>query len=335
MLKLLSRIASQIFIYGVSIDFCQKDKACGVQFRLKDLSIKDDESNAIILEDLSVAIENLADVKNGSPGLEDASFIVESLGIMVSQEWINKLLKNNKKLEKRGIHNLRVDLTPRKLSILGDYKKFITIPFSIDIKFSVFNGKIQIEFDRFWAADLIPLPRWVQKALLNILKEYIKYSKSKIIGIKISGQFVLIDHLALLPFDCYFDINKIFINDHFLVIKGSADREESLRLIAEKKKKKREEEILTREMDMRKKEEDLRRELEKQEEGEKMKIPYGDLDDVKDKEERIEQLILNGGETSNFPNKPHAPGSQVEIKIDGEPLEEDEETHKTIEFQHN
>ena len=335
MLELLSKIASHIFVYGTSISFSHDKGKNSIELKLKDFSIKDDEANGIIIESLLLSVENLMENEKGSPMINDASYIVEKLNLMIHEDWINKILKNEKGLREQGIHNLRIDISSKKLSILGEYKAGISLGFTVDLKFKLDNGKIVIDLNRFWAGDFLPLPRWIQSALLGILKKHLASKKSASHGISIKDRFITVDHQALIPVDCYLNIHHILSDEKFLVIQGSADRTKSLALIKEKSLKKRIEQLKQREIVLRKQEEDRKKEMEqrvlqhKKAEELKNRPAFGDLKNTHEMAERFEEMIKGGGERPSIVEWEQK-DEDIRVTVDGEPPETLEEEKITV-----
>lgn len=326
MLELLSKIASHIFIYGTSISFSHdKGKNC-IELKLKDFSIKDDEANGIIIENLLLSIENLVEDEKGSPMINDASFIVEKLNLMIHEDWINKILKNEKGLREQGVHNLRIDVSPKKLSILGEYKAGISLAFTVDLKFKLDDGKIVIDLNRFWAGDFLPLPRWIQSALLGILKKHLESKKSTLKGISFKDRFITVDHQALIPVDCYLDIHHILNDEKFLVIQGCTNKEKSLALIKEKALKKRMEQVRLRETELKKQEETRKKKIEesllqyKKDEELKNRPAFADLKTTDEMAKRFEEMIKSGGERPSMMEW-EQDNSEINVTVDGEPPE--------------
>lgn len=338
MLELLSKIASHIFIYGTSISFSHDKGNNSIDLKLKDFSIKDDEANGIIIESLLLSVVNLIEDKKGTPMMNDASYIVEKLNLMIHEDWINKILKNEKGLKEQGIHNLRIDMTSKKLSILGEYKAGISLAFTVDLKFKLDNGKIVIDLNRFWAGDFLPLPRWIQSALLGILKKHLESKKAVHKGISINDRFITVDHQALIPVDCYLNIHHILSDEKFLVIQGSADKTKSLALIKEKTLKKRIEQVKQREIELKKQEEDRNKETEqrllqfKKAEELKNRPAFGDLKTTDEMAKRFEEMIKDGGERPSIVEWDQKNGD-IKITVDGEPPEVLEEEKITVKLQ--
>ena len=342
MLELLSKIASQIFVYGTSIGFSNKNGRNGIQLKLKDFYIKDESSNSIIIENLSLYIENLIEEKDGVINFHDASYIVEKINFMIHEDWINKFLKNEEGLREQGIHNLRVNTSPEQITISGEYKVGIKLSFSIILKLTLDNGKIVIDLNRFVAGDFLPLPRWIQSTLLGILKKHLKSKKKSLPGISIEDRFITIDHLALIPVDCYLDITNIGSDEKLLVIQGRADKARSLKSIAEKITKDKIDRQRQKEEEQRKKlaEQLNRKRFRKQEmEDERIKREkafnrkkLSDFGNVKSRDEienRLKEMIEDGGETTG-PVPYNEENSIVKITIDGVPPEEEKEDRVTI-----
>lgn len=338
MLEFLSQIASHIFIYGTSVNFSHNNGINSIQLRLKGFSIKDDDSNSIIIENLLISVENLVEDENGSPLINDASFIIEQLNLMIHEDWINKILKNEKGLEKQGIHNLRIDVKPKKISILGKYKAGISLAFTVDLKFKLENGKIIIDLNRFWAGGFLPLPRLIQSTLLGILKNHLKSKKSIQKGISINDRFITVDYQALIPVDCYLDIHQIISDEKFLVIQGHANREKSLQMIKEKTIKKRIEQVKQRETVLKKQDEDRRKEMEpglpqqKNTEEQKNITSFGDLEDPDEIAQRFEEMIKSGGERPS-PAEWVQEDNSIRITVDGEAPENPTEETITVKLQ--
>lgn len=239
MLEVLSKIVSNIFLYGASVSLERIDGESRIRVKLKDLIVKDAESEGIIIDELILSIVDVRDNKELSESLNEATFIVEKFSIFLSEDWLNKLLTEGSDLKKSGVENLRFDFKANKLSILGTLKKGISLSFSIDLKFSVSRGELTIDFNRFWAGDMIPLPRMVQKTILNIVRKHLTSNKSLVKGLRFHDRYITLDPPPLMPVDVIMELKNVNINEKFLVLQGSVNREKSMELVAQKVERRR------------------------------------------------------------------------------------------------
>ncbi|MCE1247228.1 MAG: hypothetical protein LWY06_11335 [Firmicutes bacterium] len=234
MFDLISHLASQLFVNGVSLELGNTGKSGHIALHLKDFLIRNGSGSGIIIDDLSVYIENLQ-ADGMAPDFNKASYIVEKLGVIISETWLNDILRMDKELEQYGIHNLRVKITGEKFSIIGTFKKVVSIGFSIDLKFMVEKNIILVNFDRFWAGDLLPLPRGTQKLILGIIQKRIDKGEMVMKGIKFRENFIIIDPLSFIPVDLYVDIKGIALKDGYIGLRCETDREQYLTAIERKK----------------------------------------------------------------------------------------------------
>jgi len=306
MFNRICNIMSQLFIYGLSIKMNKTDCGGEVKLKLKNFLIKDQEINGIIIENLHLSMENISDM-NKCVSFDDASFIVEKIDFLISEDWINKIIKSEEILKGREIEELRIDFHQDGLSVSGKIKVGITFSFTMDLKLTIEKGKLKIIFNKFHAGGFITLPSWLQKALLSILKNYLESRNMLDSGIIFTNEYVIIDHLSFIPLDCYLKFEEILIEEKYLIIKGGEDRDKCLEIIEKKLKKKIEE-------------------MKKQKAKEK--------DKKKDKEEDkvnkiLDEIIQKAGEMKRLkPAKPvDSSNSKVKVYVDGEPVEFQEDNH--------
>lgn len=240
MINFLAKIASQVYLDFIYIDLAGDRGNRSINLKLKNLAIKDEENNGIIIDELDLYIKNFMNATGSSVDFESASYVFSQLNILISEAWVNKVLSSDENLKSGDLENLRVKLTPKKMSILGTLKKGISFNFSVDIKFMVDKGRLIINLDRFWAVDLIPLPRWVQKTILGFAEKYIEKKKMHIDGISFVNHYILIDHRKLIPVDCYLDVQKVFVQEDFLAIQCGTDKDDAMRQFQAKVKAKKE-----------------------------------------------------------------------------------------------
>jgi hypothetical protein len=240
MLDLISNLASQLFINGISLEMGKTGDSDHIAFHLKDFLVRSGSGNGIIIDDLSVFIENIR-TDSGLPDFNKASYIVEKLGVIIAEAWINNILKMDKELEQYGIHDIWIKVTGEKVSIHGTFKKVVSIGFSIDLKFMVENNIILINFDRFWAGDLLPLPRGTQKLILGILQKRLDKGEMVMKGIKFKENFIIIDPLSQIPLDIYINIKGIALKEGYIGLKCETDRALYLPEIEKKKLAEKEE----------------------------------------------------------------------------------------------
>ncbi|MCD4784474.1 MAG: hypothetical protein K8T10_11690 [Candidatus Eremiobacteraeota bacterium] len=318
-------IMSQVFIYGLSVKLSHENNGREIKLKLKNFLIKDQEINGIIIENLHLSMENLPDMDTHI-SFDDASFIVEKLDFFISEDWINKIIESEDSLKNHELEDLRIDFYHDKLSISGKIRVGILFPFSVDLNLAIDNGKIKIIFGKFRAGNLITLPKWLQKALLSIAKNYLESKNMLESGVILTDEYILIDHLSFIPLDCYLKFDKIFTEEKYLIIRGGEDKDKCLKIIDEKlkkklKKKKEEmEKIRFKEIDAKKKE----------------KKPIRIKKD--DKVTRIlDEIIQKAGEMKRLrPAKPaDMSNSRVKLYVDGEPSEYQEESQSTGESHKN
>lgn len=310
----ISNIMSQVFIYGLLVKLGHENCGREIKLKLKNFLIKDHEINGIIIENLHLSMENFPNMDN-HVSFDDVSFIVEKIDFFISEDWINNIIESEESLKKQDLDELRIDFQRDKLSISGKIKVGISFPFAVDLKLTVDDGKIKIIFDKFRAGNLITLPKWLQKALLNIAKNYLESKNMLESGVVLTDEYVIIDHLSFIPLDCYLKFDKIFTEDKYLVLRGGEDRDKCLKTINEKLKKKKEE------LERKKLEKKDFKKIEKE-----------------DKVTRIlDEIIQKAGEMKRLkPAKPaDISSSRVKVYVDGEPVEYQEESQSAGESYKN
>jgi hypothetical protein len=238
MLELLARYANQLFLYGFSLEFRLEREGYGLKMKMKDFMLKDDETSGFIVEDLVLDVLNIKEREDPEKIFRNASYIVEKLSFMLSEEWVREIISSDEEIEEHGIKKLDVDFISDMLSVSGEFHVGVNFSASVDLKIIPEDGMLRVDFDRFWAMEKISLPKFLQNALMKVAKKYLTSRLPK--GVTFSGNSVIVDYLSMIPFDCYFEITDVFIRDRFLVIRGGADLAKSRKAIAEKEKRKKE-----------------------------------------------------------------------------------------------
>lgn len=219
----LRKYFSQIFFYGISLDISSKPGDDAIRLKLKDMLIKDEETGGIILESFILSVYNFNATENMEKSAEDASYVVEKCILLVSEDWINRIIAGDEALKKLGAKNVRIDFTPDRLTLSGEFKVGVNVKASVSLKLSADGGRLRIDLDRITALDAISLPGFAQKAIFSVIQKYFTQKLPK--GVKILERGVLIDHLAMIPYDVHFDLTNIIMDDDNLVIQGGVDRE--------------------------------------------------------------------------------------------------------------
>lgn len=233
MFRFLSQIASQVFIDSLSLDLSSRTSN-RLSLRVKDLSIRDEKSGSIILDDLSVLITDFSFDEKGI-SLEKALFILEKYNLIISQDWINSYLASDGNLENNKLSGLKIVFTDNKISIFGTYKSLVDFPFSIDLKIDVEGGILRVVFDRFWAMDLLPMPRWVQSTILSSIQNYLETRKKQKKGISFCNQNIFIHYPEFIPEKYVMKIDRILTKEGYLILQGSATADSVTHLLSELK----------------------------------------------------------------------------------------------------
>ncbi len=242
-LQLVLPFVSQLFLFGFYTGIKKSGENLRIDVSLKEFLFQDEKTDGAILENLDLVILNLKEEGDITQNLLNASFILKRFTLIISEDFINQSIKTDKELKKHGIERLRVKFKKDILSVIGSYKKGLSFPFSVDFKFKVVDGKLVVDFNRFWAGDMVPMPRFIQSTLMGVMQNYMKSHGGLIKGIIFTNRFIKVDHYKIIPVDFFGDIHKVFMKEGFLVIEGGFDEEKAQKLLYERKKKIAEEEI--------------------------------------------------------------------------------------------
>ncbi|MFP4498212.1 MAG: hypothetical protein ACLFQV_08370 [Vulcanimicrobiota bacterium] len=242
MLNFFYQFTSNIFAYGASLTFERVNGEKNIKFRIKDLLVKDDETQGIILDNFVIEMIGLNPELPMETAMKEASFIVPRSRVLISEDWVNKVLDKmvltEKMREENGLKDIKIDITSEKLIIKGLVKKMVNISFAIEVVFHIRDGKIVIEFKRFFAGESMKLPKFVKNFVLSKLKEAVEKNPKLSKEISVSEQFIEINHMAFIPLNMYLNINNIYGNESFLVLEGGYNREIALKQIYLEKEEK-------------------------------------------------------------------------------------------------
>ncbi len=237
---------NQLFLYGLSINIHKDDAGeKSIRLKIKDLLIKDEQTSGVMMESLILSVVALE-----SPGQEcgidfqNASYVVEKLTLLFSQDWVNHILRNDDTLEKHGIRNVEVDFTPDVVRIKGEFKAGINVKASVYLKLEAEDGKLRIELDKVTALNKISLPRFIQRAVIGILE---KYAQEKLPdGVSLIEGGFLIDFLSMVPVDLHLKLLKVYMDDENLALQGGANLQKALEKIRLRKQMEKDRESLDR-----------------------------------------------------------------------------------------
>jgi len=238
MFDIVNKILSQVFLYGFLFNLEKTGDAPKLSIKIQDLLIKDDDSEGIIIEEMSVSLVDFKyDGTDVGESLKKASVIVEKFNVMISSGWFNNVIEKVGKpeLEKFGVKNLSVEFYGGFMTIKGDYHKGIHLAFQADVAFDVSGGNLMVIPDRVITGNVMSIPKILIKMGLNIARNYIQSSEMLKNALEINENFILIRHGELIPCNCYFEVRNVAVENRFLVIQGGADVRQCLKLIGEKK----------------------------------------------------------------------------------------------------
>jgi hypothetical protein len=242
--EIIGNLAPYMFMYGASVNFEREPNNNRIRIKIKDLMIKGENTDGIIIENMIVSLANIKDTEINE-SIKNADIIVEHFNVLIPENWINLAFKT---IEKQNlipdVKDLKVVFRNQVMSLHGAYKKGITFGFTVDLKFKVINDRIIIDFDRFWVGSTIPMPQIFQKTLLNFAENYLNSHKNVINGITLLDQNIHIDHLQMIPPNVQFFIRNIHIDDGYFVIQGGVDFNEALDDIKTKEAKLKMDELI-------------------------------------------------------------------------------------------
>lgn len=96
---------------------------------------------------------------------------VHHLRVRVAGLLLERALETvQEELAQRGLCDLRFVFGADRLTVKGQVKKGITMPFAVDLKLRAADNRLLVVFDGFWLAEMVPLPGMVRKLILTAVR---------------------------------------------------------------------------------------------------------------------------------------------------------------------
>lgn len=137
--------------------------------------------------------------------LNNAEIKVDRVAVRVSADLLNSFLASpafKEELRRNApveINGLRFVFANGRVSIRGEVKKLITIPFTVDLDFKAVENGVKVIFADFLAADMMPLPAMIRRLIMSVAKQKIS-SMASLKGIaEITDDYVIINPWPKIP----------------------------------------------------------------------------------------------------------------------------------------
>lgn len=233
---IVSLVVSNINAFGVEkvlVSLDSKPEGYGIKFHSENGRIASSILEGIAVDELSFTVGGIKLGLSPAQLMDQASVTVDRIAIRVSADLLNSFLSSptvKEELRRNApveINGLRFVFVNEKVTIRGEVRKFVTVPFTIDLDFKATeeNG-FKVIFADFWAADMVPLPQMVRRMIMSFAKQKLSSIK-ELQGIaEITDDYVTINPWPKVPLK---NLSAKFSscgvkNSYFVVELGPDDR---------------------------------------------------------------------------------------------------------------
>lgn len=199
----------------------------GYAFRVKaqDVSIASETLEGICVDELNLRV---SDIKLGlSPKqmVGQAQIRVDRLIVRMNADLINSLLasptvlaelQRNAPVEVRA---LRLVFDDEMVTIRGEIRKFITIPFSIELRFSPTDDNgLKVVFENFWAADMLPLPGKLRRSIMSLVQQKLGNIESLRGVVNITDDYLTVNPWSKIPLNLSAKFTRFGVEGRYFVL---------------------------------------------------------------------------------------------------------------------
>ncbi len=203
-------------------------------FRVKahDASIASGSLEGVRVDDLNLRVSEIKLGLTPKQMLKQAQVRVDRLVVRMNADLINSLLtsptvlselKRNAPVEIRG---LRLVFDDEMVTIRGEVRKFISIPFSVELRFSpTADNGLKIVFENFWAADMLPLPGKIRRLIMSFAQQKLGSIESLRGVVNITDDYVTINPWSKIPLNLDAKFTRFGVEGKYFVLEVGPNAE--------------------------------------------------------------------------------------------------------------
>lgn len=203
-------------------------------FRVKahDASIASGSLEGVRVDDLNLKVSNVKLGLAPKQMLKQAQIRVDRFVVRANADLINSILtsptvlaelKRNAPVEIRG---LRLVFDDEMVTIRGEVYKFISFPFSIELRFSpTADNGLKIVFENFWAADILPLPGKIRRLIMSFAQQKLGSIESLRGVVAITDDYITINPWSKIPLDLNAKFIRFGVEGKYFVLEMGPDDE--------------------------------------------------------------------------------------------------------------
>lgn len=205
---IVSLIVSNINAFGVekiSAALESKPEGYGIKFHSENGRIASNVLEGVAIDELSFSVSGVKLGLSPAQLMEQAAIKVDRIAIRMSADLLNSFLSSptvKEELRRNApveINGLRFVFVNEKVTIRGEVRKFVTVPFTVELDFKATEEGFKVVFANFWAADMVPLPQMIRNLIMSFAKQKLSSIK-ELEGIaEITDDYVVINPWPKVP----------------------------------------------------------------------------------------------------------------------------------------
>ena len=171
------------------------------------------------IENFDISVENVSLrlflQKKEDKSLAISSIYLKELTVSIYQKLIDHVLQSLKyDLEKNGVFNIKVILSSGKIILKGDFKKIITIPFSVEFSVDSKKSVVKIEIAKIHLLKSWNVPEFIiQNIVMEAIKNNLKYD-----FVKTYKNYCLVNLRRVIPEIMDYNTIDVSVSDNSIIL---------------------------------------------------------------------------------------------------------------------
>lgn len=236
--QIVSLIVKNVNSFGIktgSVSLAEEESSkdgagtYAVTLKSDDVRIASGILEGVLVDDAAITIQNVkvgGDTKAMAAALRPR---IDHLLVKVSDDLINSFLTSQGFLDElqrsapAEVRGLRMLFADGKVSIRGEVRKFITVPFTIDLRFQAVENCLRVVFANFTTVGGVSLPDAIRRLIMSFAEKKLKSIKSLEGLVSIADDYVVINPWPKVPMDVNAKFMRFGVEGRYFILEMGPD----------------------------------------------------------------------------------------------------------------
>jgi hypothetical protein len=190
-------VVDQIALEGLLVVVSCDGPALNADLQFREFALRAGRPDGLAVDEARLRVEGLVPGPDPKAALAKARVRLEKMRLRLTGELLNNVARAFADRLPPQVKNLRFSFSGDLMTISGEIKVGLSIPFSVDVGFSAVDNRLLVSWQGFWGAGFVPLPGFARKTLLGLVRSKIEAAARGLAEVQDEG--VLINPWPRLP----------------------------------------------------------------------------------------------------------------------------------------